>query len=320
MMELTLEKTSSALNNAVISVLTEEAHNIPEQINIQIDYSFKYLIPPLTDAEYKGLEENILADGIRDPIVLWNNTIVDGHNRYEIARKYGLPFETVQKEFDSAKDAEQWIILNQFGRRNLSAYDRSVLALKLKPIVAEKAKENILATQNNSNSTVHQKSDKQITTSKELAKIAGVSHDTIHKVERIEKEASPEVKKMVRDGEISINKAFLTTTGKKEKSPTQTKKEFYEKIDQEREEFQNKETVTFEEIKNDKKNRGLLARNLYSRCLRMGTGISEVTILEKETNITIEEMVKEMTSSEVDSLRKSIRWWINVLSQIERRM
>ena len=61
-------------------------------------------------------------------------------------------------------------------------YDRSVLALKIKPVIATKAKENMLATQNNNAASACQKSDKQIDTKKEVAKVAGVSHDTIAKV------------------------------------------------------------------------------------------------------------------------------------------
>lgn len=82
------------------------------------------------------------------------------------------------------------IIKNQFGRRNLPAYERAKLALKLKPIIQEKAKENQKSTQLigkgvQTKDMVNQKSDtplKPISTDKELAKIAGVSHDTIHKL------------------------------------------------------------------------------------------------------------------------------------------
>lgn len=76
--------------------------------------------------------------------------------------------------------------------RCLSAYDRSLLALKLKPEIEKKAKENQIRTSEN---RVCQKSDKQkIDTKKELAKIASVSHDTIHKVQVIEEKAPEEVK------------------------------------------------------------------------------------------------------------------------------
>lgn len=178
-------------------------------MNITIDKEFKSLIPALTDDEYKGLEESILKEGCRDSLVLWGDTLVDGHNRYEICTKHGIAFETVQKDFDNRDDAIQWIILNQFGRRNLPMYERARLALRLKPVIAEKAKENQLSTLKQ-NKTVSQKSVERIDTQKELAKVAGVSHDTIAKVEKIEKTASPEVKAKLQSGDMSINQAYQT--------------------------------------------------------------------------------------------------------------
>lgn len=85
-----------------------------------IDEQFRTLIPPLTDDEFIRLEENILKEGIRDKLVVWNDTLIDGHNRYRIATEYGLQYETVQKDFESREHALNWIISNQLGRRNLN--------------------------------------------------------------------------------------------------------------------------------------------------------------------------------------------------------
>jgi N6-adenosine-specific RNA methylase IME4 len=108
---------------------------------LKIDQEFKSLIPPLTAEEYAQLEKNVIAEGCRDALVIWQGTIIDGHNRYEICQKHSISYEIVEKDFDSREKAKEWIILNQFGRRNLSAYDRSILALKLKEILEERAKE-----------------------------------------------------------------------------------------------------------------------------------------------------------------------------------
>ena len=173
-------------------------------IALNTNKEFKSLIPPLTAEEYSQLQENLINDGIREPISVWNNTIIDGHNRYEIAKSYGLGYETKTHHFDNESDAMLWIIKNQFGRRNLKAYDRSKLALKMKPLIAEKAKgKQILGGEDK----VCQKSDKPIDTKKEIAKIAGVSHDTITKVEKIESAAVAEIIKLVKNDEISINQA-----------------------------------------------------------------------------------------------------------------
>jgi hypothetical protein len=83
---------------------------------IVIREDFKKLIPALTGEEYKQLEANILSEGIRDPLVVWNGYLVDGHNRYAIANKYSLEFRTVNKEFKDGNEAKEWMILNQFGR------------------------------------------------------------------------------------------------------------------------------------------------------------------------------------------------------------
>lgn len=172
---------------------------------ITIDNEFRNLIPALTSEEYAQLEKNIIAEGCRDALVTWQSILIDGHNRYKICREHGIDYETVEMEFTDRQEAIKWIILNQFGRRNLSAYDRSLLALRLKPIIAEKAKEK----QVESGGAVPQKSDKPpIETNKEIAKVAGVSHDTIARVEKIEQRATPEIKDNIKAGKISINQAY----------------------------------------------------------------------------------------------------------------
>ena len=94
---------------------------------ITVDPEFKSNIPPLSDEEYAQLEKNILADGCRDPLVLWGQLLVDGHNRYAICTKHGLPFDTVQKEFASRDEALDWTDANQLGRRNLTPDQRSII-------------------------------------------------------------------------------------------------------------------------------------------------------------------------------------------------
>ena len=98
------------------------------------------------------------------------------------------------------------MINNQFGRRNLSNYQRSVLALELESVFSDRAKEK----QQEAGGAVRQKSDKAvIDTKKELAKVANVSHDTIAKVKKIVAVASEEVKEQLNNGEIRINEAVF---------------------------------------------------------------------------------------------------------------
>lgn len=96
---------------------------------LKIDPEFQGKIPPLTFEELNQLEANILRDGrIINPIIVWRGLIVDGHNRYTIAKKHPeIPFTVHEKEFASRYEAIIWICKNQLGRRNLTPEQKKYL-------------------------------------------------------------------------------------------------------------------------------------------------------------------------------------------------
>jgi len=88
--------------------------------DIIIDEEFKRLLPPLDEQTYLSLEQSILDYGCMNPLVLWNNILIDGYNRYGILTKYALPYNTVSMDFASRDEVLIWIISTQISRRNLS--------------------------------------------------------------------------------------------------------------------------------------------------------------------------------------------------------
>lgn len=96
---------------------------------LKIDPEFQGKIPPLTFEELNQLEANILRDGrIINPIIVWQGLIIDGHNRYTIAKKHPeIPFTVHEKEFASRYEAIIWICKNQLGRRNLTPEQKKYL-------------------------------------------------------------------------------------------------------------------------------------------------------------------------------------------------
>ena len=94
---------------------------------MKISEKFKNLIPPLTSEEFNQLEQNCIKDGILESIKTWQGTIIDGHNRYNIAVKNGLSFETKEINFNNESEVVEWIILLQLGRRNLTESQKSYL-------------------------------------------------------------------------------------------------------------------------------------------------------------------------------------------------
>ena len=98
-------------------------------INLKIDPEFQSQISPLTDDEFKQLEENILKEGkLLSPLIVWNNTLVDGHNRYAILQKHPeIYFSTMPLPFESREEVLAWICKNQLGRRNLTPEQKKFL-------------------------------------------------------------------------------------------------------------------------------------------------------------------------------------------------
>jgi len=213
-------------------------------MELKIKEEFKKLIPPLTPDEYKQLESNCIEEGIRDAIITWNGYIIDGHNRYKIAQDWCLVFKLEPKEFKSEQDVKVWMINNQFGRRNLQSYQRGVLALQLKSVYSEIAKDkqekgfNQYSPPQIFGEAINE-TKKENETNFKIAKLANVSHETIRKVEKIEQKAAPEIKEKLLTGELSINQVYQDI--KKEEKKAEVK----EKIQSQR-----IETKISENIKN----------------------------------------------------------------------
>jgi hypothetical protein len=99
---------------------------------LRIDPEFESLCPALTDEEYTQLKENILAEGeVLTPIIVWDGTIIDGHNRWKILQEHpNIKYGIRKKWFSNRHEAVAWICSNQLGRRNLTPRDKEYLVGK----------------------------------------------------------------------------------------------------------------------------------------------------------------------------------------------
>jgi len=201
-------------------------------MNIVINEELKQYIDPLTPNEYAALERSLLAEGCRDALVLWGDVLIDGHNRYEICSKYDLPFKTIQNDsFGSLEDVLFWMIDNQLGRRSVSDFQRGMLALRKRDIIAARTKSEATPPKNSATeenqgegaaaSDAPATSDDpwhaddntgRIKTREDIARAAGISSATIGQIDRIRKTAAPELVEAVRNGAISINAAAAVAT------------------------------------------------------------------------------------------------------------
>ena len=191
---------------------------------LKIEPQYEKLIPPLSAEEFKYLEENIKRDGCREPLCVWNKTIIDGHNRYKICTSNNIPFNIQNVEFKSKEDAITWICSNQLGRRNISEDTKRYLIGKRyeaeKVINARKNPKGI-------NQYTIQKMGKSMSNRERTATLLGKEYNvasatvrkyayyarTIDKLAKKEPELVPEIFK----GNIKISYSSMSKLNKKHK-------------------------------------------------------------------------------------------------------
>ncbi len=186
-------------------------------MDIVVKEELKAYIDPLTADEHDALERSILAEGCRDALVLWGNVLVDGHNRFGICQKHGLPFNTVQNtRFQSMEDVHLWMIEQHLGRRSVSDFQRGVLALRKRDILAARKQVEQAQLQRESDGTADVADEGEDSppwepapkiSRAELAREAKLSTSQVGMIERIHAQAAPEVVEAVKAGVISISAA-----------------------------------------------------------------------------------------------------------------
>ena len=285
-------------------------------MSIMVDAEFKALIPPLSPEEYAQLEENCLRDGIRDPLVVWatnhgTQILVDGHNRMKIAAEHaGMHFDVVEKKFDTRADAEAWIIKNQLGRRNITAFVRSELALKLKPLIAAQAKRRM----SDGAKGVQISAQAKGKTRDDLAKAAGVSHDTIHKVETVMEHGTPEIQAKARSGEISTNEAYRQTTNLMR--PLK-KEDIVQKAREEREAFaqqKSEKVVGLKSVAVEMENRKIIALEVSRKATKIFNSILEITDIDDD----IPQIIDVLDQSHKDELIATVNNSIVCLMELKK--
>jgi len=173
---------------------------------LKIDDDYKSCLPELSVDEYTNLEKSIVKSGVHSPIIIWDKTVIDGHNRLIICKAHGIEEVPVKElSFDSKEDALAWILSNQLSRRNLTDFQRNVIALKYKDVIAAKAEERkragqILGGKARHDSALRSNGHRAETTRTEVARIAGTSEGSIQRTEFILKNGTEEQKERAMRG------------------------------------------------------------------------------------------------------------------------
>jgi hypothetical protein len=242
--DILASKTKQALSSNIL-------HEDSIKKNIVILDELRSLIPPLVNEEYKQLEDNILTHGCQTPLQIWQTTkknleisyekdddiayiLIDGHNRFSICQTHNLPFEIYQLSFTSIKEAKDYMINLQLGRRNLSptqtAYFRGLRYNneKADKLVNLSKGQNVPSSEIDENSIANLSKGQNVlsggSTAERLAKEYQVNEKTIKRDAEFAKgleKLSVELRNKILDGSLKIDKGFIQEIGKNDsiKSP-----------------------------------------------------------------------------------------------------
>lgn len=168
---------------------------------LKIKPEFESLIPPLSQEEFEQLESNILLEGIRDPLVIWQGVVIDGHNRYRIARKHDIEYRFIEKQFEDENEAKNWMIDNQLGRRNITKQQRDYLiGLRYKAEKKQGERVDLTSRQN----------EEKLTTAQKIGSQYGIGSSTVERAEKFADgldnigEVAPEIKKEILQGKSNF--------------------------------------------------------------------------------------------------------------------
>lgn len=200
---------------------------------LTIDPEFRDKIPPLSEDEFSKLEQNILEDGeVREPLVVWRNTIIDGHHRYKIIQKHPeIPFKVKQMDFPDKWAAIVWMCRNQLGRRNITDEQKTALigeAYKAQKMTAggDRRSDNFSKGQNGL-------LKKYENTAQKIADDFGVGEQTVKRAEHFidslneAEKVSPGIKEAVLSGSVKAPKSVISEI---RNAPEEKKREAVEAI------------------------------------------------------------------------------------------
>lgn len=190
-------------------------------MNLKVDKEFQEKIPPLTEAEFEQLKENILSAGeVYEPIAIWNGVIVDGHNRWKIILEHPeIRYRVKEMQFADRWAAFEWMYKNQLGRRNLTEKQKDYMIGKMyearkNSVGAPKGNANA-EKQNGQNVQIVSRREQQDGTAGQIGKEVGLDSRTVRRAGKFAqgvdalKAVSPEAAEKVLQGEANVTKGMI---------------------------------------------------------------------------------------------------------------
>jgi N6-adenosine-specific RNA methylase IME4 len=186
-----------------------------EENNTNVSGSYSYhelstLFPLLETDKLNELADDIKSNGLQQPVVIYNNQILDGRNRFQACKIAGVTPSFTEY---TGSNAISYVMSVNFHRRHLTATQKATVAVKLLPELEKQAKLRMQAElkQNKHRSDKIIGADNVLTGSRgesvvHASKIANVSKTYIQQASKIQEE-NPDLFKEMESGKKTIKEA-----------------------------------------------------------------------------------------------------------------
>jgi N6-adenosine-specific RNA methylase IME4 len=172
------------------------------------------IFPLMDGPEFAALVDDIKQNGLLDPIIIHENKIIDGRNRYRACLAAGI-----EPRFEEWKQNDMpmldWVVSKNLHRRHLNETQRSVVAKKLTTFNLGDNQYTIGSANLPTQNTV---------TQARAAKMLNVSERTIRTVAAVERE-KPEFMPMLESGQMSAHEAYQQIKHEKREADIQRQRE-----------------------------------------------------------------------------------------------
>jgi len=183
---------------------------------LKINPKFRDAAIPLSKEKFEELKADIQRRGCLVPIVTWQGTIIDGHNRYAICKELGIDFETVEQQFEDEVDARLWIVINVMNSRDPTSFQRCEMVIPFKDDIGSKALQRMLAGVKVDPGVNLRQGSREGKTAFILGSLAHVSESLMYMAIRLHEGADEATLERLRtDRKVSISGTYKQLFGKK---------------------------------------------------------------------------------------------------------
>ena len=174
-------------------------------------------IPPsMSEAQFAALRDDIKANGLLTPIVMFEGKVLDGRHRLRACQELGIDPRFEQYE-GTEEQAASYVCSVNVARRHMNPAQLGICAAKLKGWFAERAKARQQAGLKNGAAPVQTNWSErgggdQGNAREQAAKAVGVGSGTVHRAEVVLRDAVKEVVSKVEEGGMSLHEAFTVSS------------------------------------------------------------------------------------------------------------